>query len=325
MIFSLARRGTQGAVLVVLVSVFAMAPATDTQDQTGGIGAQPAGIAASKAELLAMTPQWKGERFADGRPKFPDDLLERLKAVQIAYGWDVLRGHGYHHQFEGGWKILHPDRSFVGRALTAAYLPSRPDLEEHVLRLGKAEKRSGKPNAWPIDMLQKGDVYVADGMGKVIDGTLIGDKLGTAIFTRSGNGVVFNAGARKREGLLKIEGFNAFVRDWDPSEIKEMVLTSINRPICIGRAIVMPGDVIVARYEGVLAIPVHLAEEVVLTGEIIAIKDEFSHLRLREGRYTPGQIDAPPWSEEMKADFFQWYKMRKNNPPIPLKEFEKHL
>ncbi len=281
-------------------------------------------IASSQAELLALTPQWKGERFDDGRPKFPDTLLERMKGVKMAHAWGVLRSHGYPYQFEGGWKILHPDQPFVGRALTAAYLPSRPDLEEHVLRVGKAEKRLGRPNSWPIDMLQKGDVYVADGFSKVKDGTLIGDNLGTAIFARTGNGVVFDAGARKRDGLLQIQGFNALVRDWDPSEIKGVLLSSINRPIRIGQAIVLPGDVIMAKFEGMLAIPVHLAEEVVITGEILLVKDEFGHMRLREKRYTPGQIDSP-WTAEIRADFYQWYKTRKNNPPIPLKEFDRVL
>jgi regulator of RNase E activity RraA len=285
---------------------------------------QPGGIAGSKAEVLAMTLQWKGERFADGRPKVPDALLERMKAIKIAHAWRVLRGHDYHNQFEGGWKMLHQDKSFVGRALTAAYVPSRPDLEEHVLRVGKAEKRIGRPNSWPIDMLQKGDVYVADGFGKVIDGTLIGDNLGVAIFTRTGNGAVFDAGARKRDGLLQIQGFNALVRDWDPSEIKGVLLSSINRPIRIGRAMVLPGDVIMARYEGMLAIPAHLAEEVVVTGEVLLIKDEFAHMRLRERRYTPGQIDSP-WTREIKADFFEWYKTRKNNPPTPRSVIEKLL
>ena len=320
----LARPVTTSASIAVFFGVLWMASAEVAQDRADVAQDRPAGMAASKAELLAMTPLWKGERYADGRPKFPDHLLQRMKAVSIEDAWELLRKYGYHNQFEGGWKILHKDKPFVGRALTAAYLPSRPDLDEHILRIGKAEARIGRPNSWPIDMLQKGDVYVADGFGKVIDGTLMGDNLGTAIYARSGTGVVFHAGARDLEGLLRIDGFNAFVRDWDPSEIKGMVLTSINRPIRIGRAVVLPGDVILAKREGVLAIPVHLAEEVVVTGEIIAIKDEFGHLRLRERVYTPGQIDSP-WTNEIKADFFRWYKARKNNPSIPLEEIEKHL
>ena len=132
-------------------------------------------------------------------------------------------------------------------------------------------------------MLQKGDVYIADGFGKVADGTLIGDNLGNSIFAKTGTGVVFDAGARDLDGLKKIEGFNACVRGWDPSFLKNVILSSINRPIRIGPTTVLPGDVILARREGVIVIPPHLAEEVVVTAEIVALKDEFGHLRLKAG------------------------------------------
>src|SRR5262245_30550638 len=284
---------------------------------------RPSGIAASKADVLALTSLWKGDRSPDGRPRVPDDLLRRMRTISTEDAWEILRKHGYDNQFEGGWKVLNPDEAFVGRALTAAYLPTRPDLQDHITRGGQAEGRIGRPNSWPIDMLQKGDVYVADGFGKVIDGTLIGDNLGNAIFARTGTGVVFYAAARDLEGLRRIKGFNALVRDWDPSEIKGMVLSSINRPIRLGRAVVLPGDVVLPRRIGVVLIPAHLAEEVVVTGEITAIKDEFGHMRLREGVYTPGQIDSK-WTDAIKADFFKWYESRKDKP-IPLKEIEKHL
>ncbi|RUL88328.1 RraA family protein [Tautonia sociabilis] len=276
----------------------------------------PSGIAASKADLLAMTSQWTGDRSPDGRPMVPDNLLRRMEKVSIEEAWDVLRRHGYEHQFEGGWQTIHPDRPVVGRALTAAYLPARPDLVEQVNRTGQAEGRIGPSNSWPIDQLQPGDVYIADGCGKVADGTLIGDNLGNAIYARSGNGVVFNAGARDLDGLSQIEGFNAFVRGWDPSFLKGMVLTSINRPIRIGAVTVLPGDVVLAKREGVIIIPPHLAEEVVVTSEVIALKDEFGHIRLRDGVYTPGQIDIP-WTEEIKADFYKWLDQRPEKPPIP--------
>ncbi len=317
MIFPLAHSTRRLAMFAGLLSGLAVAMTAAAQER-------PSGIAASKGELLALTPKWKGDRYPDGRPKVPDALLDRMKAVTIDEAWEVLRDHGYDNQFEGGWKILHPDQPLVGRALTVAYLPSRPDLVEHITRLGKEEGRIGRPNSWPIDMLQKGDIYIADGFGKVIDGTLMGDNLGTAIFAKSGNGVVFHAAARDLDGLLKIKGFNAFVRDWDPSEIKGMVLSSINRPIHIGRAVVLPGDVVLAKRTGVIVIPAHLAEEVVVRAEVMHIKDEFGHQRLREGVYTPGQIDSR-WTEAIKADFYQWLKNRKNNPPIPLSVIEKYL
>jgi regulator of RNase E activity RraA len=281
-------------------------------------------MAASKAEMLAISSSWKGERSSDGRPRVADDILRRMKAVSIEEAWEVLRLRGFENQFVGGWQIVHPDQPLVGRALTAAYLPGRPDLVDLVTRTGKEEGRIGPSNSWPIDMLQKGDLYIADGCGKVADGTLIGDNLGNAIYAKSGTGVVFDAGARDLDGLRKIEGFNAFVRDWHPSFLKNMVLTSINRPIRIGMATVLPGDVILARREGVIIIPAHLAEEVVVSAEIVALKDEFGHTRLREGVYTPGQIDIP-WTAPIKADFFKWLESRPNKPPIPAQEIEKHL
>jgi len=285
---------------------------------------RPGGVAASNAEMLVVTSLWKGERYPDGRPKVSEDLLKRMKAVSIEEAWDVLRLDGYENQFAGGWQMLHPDRPFVGRALTAAYLPSRPDLVEPIMRSGKAEGRIGPSNSWPIDMLQHGDVYVADGFGKVADGTMIGDNLGNAISARTGTGVVFDAGARDPDGLKQIEGFNAYVRGWDPSFMKNMILSSINRPIRIGRVTVLPGDVILAKNEGIVVIPAHLAEKVVVTAEIVALKDEFGHERLRSGIYTPGQIDVP-WTDPIKADFFKWLESRPNKPPIAKELIEKQL
>lgn len=297
----------------------------------GGLTASPlsaqeraSSVAASKVDIQALTPLWKGERYPDGRPKVPDELLVRMKNVSTEEAWEVLRTHKFDNQFEGGWTILRPDEPFVGRALTVAYLPGRPDFDENIVTGGRAEGRIGRPNSWPIDMLQKGDVYVADGYGKIADGTLIGDNLGNSIYAKTGTGVVFNASARDPEGLEKIKGFNAFVRAWDPSEIKSMTLSSINRPIRIGRAVVLPGDVVLARKEGVIFIPAHLAEEVVVTSEIVSLKDEFGHMRLREGKYTPGQIDGK-WSDPIKADFFQWLDAKKEKPKVTKAEIEKQL
>jgi 4-hydroxy-4-methyl-2-oxoglutarate aldolase len=124
--------------------------------------------------------------------------------------------------------------------------------------------------------------------------------------------------------LKQIEGFNAYVRGWDPSFMKNMILSAINRPIRIGGVTVLPGDVILAKNEGVVVIPAHLAEKVVVTSEIVALKDEFGHERLRSGVYTPGQIDVP-WTDPIKADFFKWLEARPNKPPIPKEQIDKQL
>ena len=171
-------------------------------------------------------------------------------------------------------------------------------------------------NSWPIDALKQGDVYVADGFGKIHEGTLIGDNLGNSIFAKSGNGVVFDGSLRDLEGLAEIEGFNAFVRGWDPTAIRDMMLMGLNTPIRIGRVTVLPGDVVLAKREGVIFIPAHLAEKVVNRAERIMLRDRFGHLRLREGKYTPGQIDTR-WSAEINNDFIEWLRQNIDKLGVP--------
>jgi 4-hydroxy-4-methyl-2-oxoglutarate aldolase len=275
-------------------------------------------------ERVYYTLEWDGERFEDGRPKVPDEILERMLKISIEEAWGVLRSKGYYNQFEGDWVILHEDEPMVGRALTALYMPKRPGVMDRITKKGHENGQIGAPNSWPIDALVKGDIYVADGFGKVVDGTLIGDNLGNAIFAHSGKGVVFDAGSRDMEGLHEIEGFNAFVRGFDPSYLMESMLMGINVPIRIGRATVMPGDVVLAKKTGVLFIPAHLAEEVVIRAEFIMLRDTFGHQMLKEGVYTPGQIDGR-WTEEIKAAFLEWVDRNPDLLPMSRQDLDDYL
>lgn len=285
-----------------------------------GLQAQTMG----KDHMLFITSEWQGERFEDGRPRVGDDILERFKSVTIEEAWGVLRNEGYHNQFEGGWQPLHDDVVVVGRALTAQYMPNRPDVSNQIKKKGEADGRIGSPNSWPIDMLQEGDVYVADAFGKIVDGTLIGDNLGNAIYAKSKTGVVFNASSRDMEGLAEIDGFNAFVRGWHPSFLTEVMLLSLNTPIRMGAATVLPGDVVLAKKEGVMFIPSHLAEKVVVTSEVIRLRDLFGITRLKEGKYTPGQIDSK-WSDEIEKDFSKWLNDHIDELPVPKEQIEELL
>ena len=255
-------------------------------------------------QVKGYTPEWKGDRFADGRPKVSDRMLERLKAVRLEEAWGVLRNKGYHNQFESDWMILNPDSVMTGRAVTAQYMPLRPDVDKIIKDIGKNEKRIGATNSWPIDVLKNGDIYIADSYGKIVDGTLIGDNLGNAIYAKSLRGVIFYGSVRDIEGLSEIKGFNAWMKGYDPSYIQQMMLGGINVPIRIGRATVLPGDAVLAKKGGVVFIPAHLLDTVVLNAEFIALRDQFGHQRLREGKYTPGQIDTQ-WTDEIKKRFFE--------------------
>lgn len=281
-------------------------------------------VTPTSEEIKSLTPDWKGERFPDGRPKVPDDLLRRLKAVRLEEAWGILRNKGYHNQFEGDWTVLHTDSVMTGRALTAQYLPLRPDIDNLIKATGKAEGRIGATNSWPIDVLSNGDIYVADSYGKIVDGTLIGDNLGNAIYAKSLRGVIFYGSVRDIEGLEEIKGFNAWIKGSDPSYIQQMMLGGINVPIRMGRAMVLPGDAVLAKKNGVVFIPAHLLEEVVLNAEFIALKDQFGHQRLREGKFTPGQIDTQ-WTDEIKKDFLKWLDENPGKIPMTRAELDKFM
>ena len=277
-----------------------------------------------KEQIMFYTAEWEGERDEYGRPLVEDELLERLKNVSIEEAWGVLRGQGYHNQYAGDWEILHEDRTFVGRALTAQYFPLRPEIQKRMEEMGHDGGMIGAMNSWPIDMLKEGDVYVADCFGKVVDGTLIGDNLGNAIYAKSKTGVVFDAGSRDMEGLSEIEGFNAFVRGWDPSYLKETMLMGINSPIRIGEATVFPGDAVLAKKAGVIFIPAHLVQKVVINAEFVMLRDMFGHQRLKEGTYTPGQIDGK-WSDEIKQDFLNWLDENPELIPMSREELDEFM
>jgi regulator of RNase E activity RraA len=283
-------------------------------------------VGSSPEYIKALTSEWKGERFPDGRPKVSDRILERLKNISIEEAWGVLRNKGFQNQFEGDWTIINPDQVMTGRVVTAQYMPLRPDLEKLVKEQGKTENRSqqGGTNSWPIDVLVNGDVYVADSYRKIADGTLIGDNLGNSIYAKSQRGVIFFGSVRDQEGLAAIKGFNGWIKGEDPSYIQQMMLTSINAPIRIGRSTVLPGDVVLAKKYGVIFIPAYLVEELVLTSEFTTLRDEFGHQRLREKRYLAGQIDSQ-WSDEIKKDFLNWLNNYPGKLPMTKEELDNYL
>jgi regulator of RNase E activity RraA len=257
-----------------------------------------------KEELTFLTSEWKGERFPDGRPKIADNLLERAKKIGIDDAWQVLKVMGYTNQFEHGWKTLNDDM-ITGRAVTAMFMPTRPDIEKNLKTRGAQQGRVGNTNSWPIATLTKGDVYVADGFGKIVAGTLMGSTLATSIYTKSGNGVIFDGAARDVQGLEEIKGFNAFVRDFHPSFMEDMVLMGLNTPIRIGRTMAVPGDLVIAGKIGVLFVPAHLAEHVVSTAEFIVRRDKYAFEVIKSGKFSSGQLDSE-WTSEIKDDFIKW-------------------
>jgi regulator of RNase E activity RraA len=266
----------------------------------------------SREDLIAMTPLNPFDRFEDGRPRVPDEMLERMKLVTTEEAWSVLYLKGYLRQYEGNWKETHPGTITVGRAVTAQFIPHRPDYHDVVQQTGLAEGRGGRggQNSWVIEVLQHNDVMVVDIFGKVKDGTVIGDNLGTAVRTRTRAGAVIDGGIRDYQGLVQLTDVNIYMRGVDPTGIADVTLAGLNIPIRIAGCTVLPGDVVLGTPTGVLFIPPHLVEEVLTFSEDTRVRDEFGKLRLSQGTYTSGEIDSA-WREDIVADFEAWKKENK--------------
>jgi regulator of RNase E activity RraA len=237
----------------------------------------------TKEQLIALTPFWKGERFPDGRPKVPDDIMKRMKSVSVEEAWAVMKNAGYGYQVAEGWQVINPDSVLVGRAVTATFMPGRPDVWKAIDSAGKKEGRRAQ-NVWAVELLVKGDVYVADQFGAHRNGPTIGDNVGNAIYARSGNGIVYDGALRDVEGLKEIGGFTSFYTSYDPSYHNPQVdndgrrgdlttmIVGINQPTRIRTVTVMPGDVVLGKLGVVVFIPPHLAEQVVTTSEIVRLR-----------------------------------------------------
>lgn len=259
-------------------------------------------------DIIQLTPLWNGERFSNGRPKVSESLLERMRKLTLEEVWGPIYHRGYNFQFEGDFKIIHPDKVMVGRAVTAVLVPKRPDLHETLLQYGHAhEGRKGFFNQWVIDSLQEDDVAVVDMFDKIYQGTYVGGNLSTAISTRTKRGgAVIWGGIRDVQQVSQIENINVHYRGVDPTAIADVTMVGMNVPTRIGKAVCLPGDVVYACSAGVLFVPPHLAEVTVVQAEKSQVRDIFGFIRLKEGVYTTAQIDAS-WPLNLWYDFLDWF------------------
>lgn len=263
------------------------------------------------ADVIRLTSEWEGERTDDGRPYVADEVLEKIRRATSEDAWSTTRKHGYDRQFASGFQQTHPGTVLVGRAVTAQFLPHRPDYDAAVVEAGGLDglQDGDRQNSWVIDALADGDVMVVDIFGKIAQGTVIGDNLGTAIAARTRAGAVVDGGVRDLGGLSSLEDVNFFFRQADPTPIRDVTLAGINIPVRIGGATVLPGDVVLGTATGVYFVPPQLAVELAESATETAARDTFGKLRLREGRYSSAGIDTSPWDAEIEADFRQWREL----------------
>jgi 4-hydroxy-4-methyl-2-oxoglutarate aldolase len=264
----------------------------------------------SKQDLVDYSAQSPFERFADGRPKVPDNLLQQARELSSEEVWAVLQEKGFNNQYADGFRILHPEKPMVGRAFTVQFMPQRPDLERIANSKAKEHGLPHLTNQTAIDMLQPGDVLVVDIFGKKVGGTVVGDNLFFYVMTATkGGGLVVDGSIRDLNGISEID-MPAYFKDVDPTPIDDVMLTGINVPIRIGGVTVMPGDLVVGDREGVYFIPPQFVKDVVDRADEIRVHDEWTKKKFAEGKYKSSEIYSTPRDPKLVQEYQEYLKRR---------------
>ncbi len=264
----------------------------------------------SKQDLVDYSAQSPFERFPDGRPRVPDNLLQQARELSSEEVWAVLQEKGFNNQYADGFRILHPDKPMVGRAFTVQFMPQRPDLEHIANSKAKEHGLPHLTNQTAIDMLQPGDVLVVDIFGKKVGGTVVGDNLFYYVMTATkGGGLVVDGSIRDLNGISEID-MPAYFKDVDPTPIDNVMLTGINVPIRIGGVTVMPGDLVVGDREGVYFIPPQFVKDVLDRADEIRIHDEWTKKKFAEGKYKSSEIYSTPKDPKLVQEYQEYLKRR---------------
>jgi 4-hydroxy-4-methyl-2-oxoglutarate aldolase len=263
-----------------------------------------------KQDLVDYTAQNPFDRLADGRPKVPDDLIERARGLSSEEVWAILEEKGFRNQYADGFQVLHPSKTMVGRAFTVQFMPLRSDVEDVAKAKAKEHGTPQLTNQTAIDMLQPGDVLVVDLFGKKVNGTIVGDNLFyyTMKTTHSG-GLVVDGSIRDLDGISEID-MPAYFRAVDPTPIGNVMLTGINIPVRIGGVTVMPGDLVVGDREGVYFVPPHLVKEVLDRADETHIHDEWTKKKFDEGKYKSSEIYGSPKDPKLVQEYKDYLKKR---------------
>jgi 4-hydroxy-4-methyl-2-oxoglutarate aldolase len=267
-------------------------------------------LSLSKDQLIAYTAQSPFDRFPDGRPRIPDALIERARGLSSEEVFAILPNKGFRNQYEDGFQILHPSKKLVGRAFTVQFMPARPDLDGVINANAKAAGLDRMYNQVPIDMLQPGDVLVVDLFGQKDGGTIVGDNLFYYIMKAThAAGLVVDGAVRDLDGISGMD-MPAYFRATHPSYLTNVIISGINVPVRIGKATVMPGDLVLGDSEGVYFVPPALVQQVVDNADVLHIHDEWTRMKFDEGKYKSSEIYGSPKDPALKKEYEEYLAKR---------------
>ena len=257
----------------------------------------------TEEQMISFTAKNPYSRFPGGRPMIPAAILDTIRKMDI----QVVEAIGsipkeYANQYEDGWKSIIPGKKLIGRAFTVQFMPSRPDLVAGMQSEADKNNFTGLNNRTTIDMLQQDDLVIVDLYGKIQGGTYVGDKLSYYIWKTTGTGLIVDGGIYLTENIAQ-SGMQAFYRGTYPGALSNATVSGINVPIRIGKAVIMPGDLVIGDQDGILAIPPQFVPNLIAN----VVKDRRRDVWMKKafdlGKYKSSDIYGRPKDPKLLKQF----------------------
>jgi regulator of RNase E activity RraA len=226
-----------------------------------------------------------------------DAIRDDLAQVSTATATQLLIAQGWRNAYMRGLRPLQElgrGTRLVGRARTCRYLMRRGPEGPH-----DPAKRRVSPEIVLIESIEPGDVFCVDALGLPTAG-IIGDILTARLLARGAVAAIVN-GAVRDSPFIKEVRLPVFTATVHPSHSgRDLIPVDYDRPVDMGGAQVLPGDVILADDEGAVAMPLDLAEYVAAHGP----EKELLEIWIREKVAAGGSVhDYYPPTPEKAAEY----------------------
>ncbi len=236
--------------------------------------------------------------------KLSSAAFQRLQYVSTASLTSELLKLGFRNTFLKGVYPLHPEKQLKGYAFTLRYIPAREDLDLEV-----DYDNETNPQRIAVEEIGSDEVMVIDARGE-IGAASLGHILCTRMMVKGVAGLVTDGALRDYASIKELD-FPTYARaahGTTSSVLHHPVDFQV--PIACGGVMVQPGDVIVGDAEGVVVIPIHVAEEVIQKCYERDRLESWIQKKIANGASIKGVY--PP-NEETRNEYKKWLKEQEGN------------
>ena len=228
------------------------------------------------------------------------ELIEGLAHIGSATAAGDLSKLGIRDAHIRGPRPFTAGKAVCGPALTLQMMPKREDQYS----VGEYSDPEIQLHRHVLYHTQPGDIVVVDARNDLGSG-IFGDMMLTYFKGKGGAGAVINGCIRDYPKAQRL-GLGLWLEGTTPNFHTQTNLFpfAVNVPIGVNNCLVMPGDIIIADDDGVVVVPISLAEQLLERGREHAEWEDFARERLMQGgelrRYYPLSEAARPEYEEWK-------------------------